>query len=60
MLDNYDSVEPIILSVDENDEVTISHVAETIAAAMDFNVSILLFYCYYLLEIYGWVLSRVK
>lgn len=34
---NYNDPEPIILSVDEKDEVSIAEVAETIAAAMDFK-----------------------
>ncbi|KAG7212744.1 hypothetical protein KM043_013009 [Ampulex compressa] len=37
VLRKYDSVEPIILSVDESQEVTISHVAEAIAQAFDFK-----------------------
>ncbi|GMF64943.1 unnamed protein product [Phytophthora lilii] len=36
-LDNYDSVEPLILSVDEHDEVSIGDVAREIAAAMEFK-----------------------
>merc|ERR1712048_946952 len=36
-LRNYDSVEPIILSVDEEAEVSIKTVAEAIAKAMDFQ-----------------------
>ncbi|CAK0907175.1 unnamed protein product [Prorocentrum cordatum] len=36
-LRNYDSVEPIILSVDEEAEVSIKFVAEAIAKAMDFQ-----------------------
>ncbi|POM65620.1 GDP-L-fucose synthetase [Phytophthora palmivora] len=36
-LDNYDSVEPLILSVDEEDEVSIGDVAREIATAMDFK-----------------------
>jgi GDP-L-fucose synthase len=36
-LDHYDSVEPIILSVDEEDEVSIGDVAREVAAAMDFK-----------------------
>ena len=35
---NYDSVEPLILSVDEADEVPISEVVNAIAKAMDFQV----------------------
>jgi len=34
---NYDSVEPLILSVDEADEVPISEVVNAIAKAMDFQ-----------------------
>lgn len=34
---NYESVEPIILSVDEGDEVTIAQVAKAIARAFDFK-----------------------
>ena len=34
---DYDSVDPIILSVGEEDEVPIGHVAELIAKAMDFK-----------------------
>merc|ERR1712166_1128907 len=34
---NYDSVEPLIISVDEADEVPISEVVNTIARAMDFQ-----------------------
>ncbi|XP_068625779.1 GDP-L-fucose synthase isoform X2 [Battus philenor] len=37
VLRNYDSVEPIILSVDEEDEVTISQVAEAIKKAHGFQ-----------------------
>ncbi|KZC12256.1 PREDICTED: probable GDP-L-fucose synthase [Dufourea novaeangliae] len=37
VLRGYDSVEPIILSVDESQEVTISQVAEAIAQAFDFK-----------------------
>ena len=37
---NYDSVEPLILSVDEADEVPISEVVNTIARAMDFQVQL--------------------
>lgn len=37
VLREYDSVEPIILSVDESQEVTISEVAEAIAKAFDFK-----------------------
>merc|ERR550525_1260357 len=36
-LRNYDSVEPIILSVDEEAEVTIKDVAEMVAEAMEFK-----------------------
>ncbi|KAK1943423.1 GDP-L-fucose synthase [Phytophthora citrophthora] len=36
-LDHYDSVEPLILSVDEKDEVSIGDVAREIASAMDFK-----------------------
>lgn len=36
-LRNYDSIEPIILSVGEEDEVTIREVADWIAEAMDFK-----------------------
>ncbi|KAF1781099.1 NAD(P)-binding domain [Phytophthora cactorum] len=36
-LDHYDSVEPLILSVGEEDEVPIGDVAQEIAAAMDFR-----------------------
>lgn len=35
---NYDSVDPIILSVDEADEVSIKDVAMSIVEAMDFEV----------------------
>nr|XP_034828755.1 GDP-L-fucose synthase [Maniola hyperantus] len=41
VLRNYDSVEPIILSVDENDEVPISSVAEAIKKAHGFQGDIL-------------------
>jgi hypothetical protein len=34
---SYDEADPIILSVDESDEVTIKTVAETIAKAFDFK-----------------------
>lgn len=37
VLRNYDSVEPVILSVDEMDEVTIAQVAESIADAFEFK-----------------------
>ncbi|GMF43456.1 unnamed protein product [Phytophthora fragariaefolia] len=37
VLDHYESVEPLILSVDETDEVSIGDVALEIAAAMDFK-----------------------
>lgn len=37
VLRNYESVEPIILSVDESQEVTIAHLAETLAKAFDFK-----------------------
>lgn len=37
VLREYDSVEPIILSVDESQEVTIAQVAEAIAKAFDFK-----------------------
>eukprot|EP00658_Telonema_sp_P-2_P051907 TRINITY_DN4001_c0_g2_i6.p1 TRINITY_DN4001_c0_g2~~TRINITY_DN4001_c0_g2_i6.p1 ORF type:complete len:211 (+),score=59.23 TRINITY_DN4001_c0_g2_i6:205-837(+) len=37
MLWHYDSVEPLILSTDEADEVSIKDVVETIAAAMEFE-----------------------
>lgn len=37
VLDHYDSVEPLILSVDEKDEVSIGDVAHEIAAAMEFK-----------------------
>ncbi|CAG5103091.1 Similar to Gmer: Probable GDP-L-fucose synthase (Drosophila melanogaster) [Cotesia congregata] len=37
VLREYNSVEPIILSVDEKDEVSISKVAETLAKAFDFK-----------------------
>ncbi|EGZ13147.1 hypothetical protein PHYSODRAFT_511177 [Phytophthora sojae] len=37
VLGHYDSVEPLILSVDEEDEVSIGDVAREIADAMDFN-----------------------
>ncbi|XP_024943803.1 probable GDP-L-fucose synthase isoform X2 [Cephus cinctus] len=37
VLREYSSVEPIILSVDESQEVTISQVAETLVAAFDFK-----------------------
>jgi len=36
-LRKYDSIEPIILSVDEEAEVTIKDVAEMVAKAMDFQ-----------------------
>jgi len=39
VLRNYDSVEPIILSVDEAQEVTIYEVAQAIAKAFNFKVS---------------------
>lgn len=39
VLRNYESVEPIVLSVDEKEEVTIKQVAEAIAKAFDFKVS---------------------
>ncbi|XP_055612504.1 probable GDP-L-fucose synthase, partial [Uranotaenia lowii] len=37
VLRNYDSVDPIILSVDEATEVTIAHVAHSLAKAFDFK-----------------------
>ncbi|XP_054271128.1 probable GDP-L-fucose synthase [Macrosteles quadrilineatus] len=37
VLRNYDSVDPIILSVDEQDEVSIAKLAELIAAAFNFD-----------------------
>ncbi|KAL4111175.1 hypothetical protein PRIC1_002856 [Phytophthora ramorum] len=37
VLDHYDSVEPLILSVDEEDEISIGDVAREIAVAMDFK-----------------------
>lgn len=37
VLRNYESVEPIILSVDESDEVSIGQVAESIAKAFEFK-----------------------
>lgn len=37
VLRNYDSVEPIVLSVDEAAEVTIAQLAESIAKAFDFK-----------------------
>ncbi|XP_078050198.1 GDP-L-fucose synthase-like protein [Augochlora pura] len=37
VLREYESVEPIILSVDESEEVTIAHVAEAIAQAFNFK-----------------------
>ena len=37
VLRNYESVEPIVLSVDESAEVTIAQLAESIAKAFDFN-----------------------
>lgn len=37
VLRNYDSVEPIVLSVDESAEVSIAEVAEAIAKAFDFK-----------------------
>ncbi|XP_041989035.1 GDP-L-fucose synthase [Aricia agestis] len=37
VLRHYDSVDPLILSVDESDEVSISQAAEAIAAAFDFQ-----------------------
>jgi len=40
VLRNYESVEPIILSVDEADEVSIGQVAESIAKAFDFRGNI--------------------
>jgi len=40
MLWNYDSVEPLILSTDEADEVSIKDVVETIAKAMNFEGNI--------------------
>merc|ERR1719253_591053 len=36
-LRNYESIEPIILSVGEEEEVSIKHVAESIVKAMDFK-----------------------
>lgn len=36
-LDNYDSVKPLILSVDEEDEVSISQLAESITKAFEFQ-----------------------
>ncbi|XP_059614610.1 probable GDP-L-fucose synthase [Phlebotomus argentipes] len=36
-LDNYDSVDPLVLSVDETDEVSIKEVAEAIASAFEFK-----------------------
>lgn len=40
-LDHYNSVEPLILSVGEEDEVSIGNVAQEIAAAMDFRGEIM-------------------
>lgn len=37
-LQSYDKVEPVILSVDEKDEVSIGDLARTIAEAMEFKV----------------------
>lgn len=37
VLRNYESVEPIVLSVDESAEVTIAQLAESIAKAFDFK-----------------------
>ncbi|XP_051162716.1 probable GDP-L-fucose synthase [Leptopilina boulardi] len=37
VLRNYESVEPIILSVDESQEVTIAHLAESLVKAFDFK-----------------------
>lgn len=37
MLREYDDVEPLILSVDENDEMTIKEVADAIVKALDFK-----------------------
>ncbi|XP_017471307.1 PREDICTED: probable GDP-L-fucose synthase isoform X2 [Rhagoletis zephyria] len=37
VLDNYDSVDPLILSVDEENEVTIFEVAKAVAKAFDFK-----------------------
>jgi len=36
-MDNYDDVSPLILSVDESDEISIRDVVETIVAAMDYQ-----------------------
>ncbi len=36
---NYDEPEPIILSVDEQDEISIKDVAELIAEAMDYDIA---------------------
>jgi len=37
VLFNYDDAEPLILSVDEKDEVSVKEVVDTIAHAMDFK-----------------------
>merc|ERR1719343_2022493 len=42
VLRNYDSIEPIILSVDEEAEVTIKEVAEMVAEAMEFKGKVVL------------------
>lgn len=39
MLHEYDEIDPLILSVSEDEEVTIKHVAESIVKAMDFKGS---------------------
>lgn len=39
VLENYESVEPIVLSVDEAAEVSIAQLAQSIAKAFDFKVS---------------------
>lgn len=42
VMNNYDSIEPLILSVDEENEVTIYEAAMAVANAFNFKVSILL------------------
>jgi GDP-L-fucose synthase len=53
VLREYDEVDPIILSVDEKDEISIKEAAEAVVEAMDFKGEIIVYF-----YIYNYYLNR--
>ena len=61
MLREYDEIEPIILSVDEKDEMSIKEAAEAIVEAMEFKGPVVVRYFFFVNRKFSFlVLASVK